>query len=60
MLNGNFVGIVPNVTGRLLIPDLPTGVHELTVVASGYSTVVEEFRIRNDLTTSLQIQQVMR
>ena len=59
-VNGNFVGIVPNVTGRLLIPDLATGTHELTVVAPGYSTVAVEFRIRSGLTTSLQIQQVVR
>jgi hypothetical protein len=59
-VNGNEVGAVPSGTGRLHVPDLPAGTHELTVVAPGYGSVIRDFEIRGGETAELQISQIRR
>lgn len=59
-VNGSEAGVIASGTGRLSIPNLPSGSHELTVVAPGFSTVVRDFEIRGGDTTEVQIRQMRR
>ncbi|MDQ3457944.1 MAG: PEGA domain-containing protein, partial [Deinococcota bacterium] len=59
-INGSEVGSVPSGTGRLSVPDLPAGSHELVVVAPGYSTVIRDFEISPGRTTEVQARQARR
>ena len=44
-INGNDVGVVGN-DGVLRVNDLPVGNHEVTIVAAGFRTQVQQFSIR--------------
>lgn len=57
-INGTSYGTLQ--TGRGSVDDLPTGTHQLTVVADGYNTVVTDFIIRGGRTTELSIDLVLR
>jgi hypothetical protein len=59
-VNGNAAGTIPNGTGRLTLSNLPAGVHQLTVVAPGFNTVVTDFRIEAGATSQVRIQQNAR
>lgn len=59
-INGNDVGSLPSGTGRLSVPDLPVGNHELAVVAPGFSTVIRDVEIGAGTTTEVQIRQARR
>ena len=56
-INGEMVGTVPNGSGRLTLDDLPTGTHELVIVAPGFNTVVRSFEIRGGQTTQVRVSQ---
>lgn len=56
-INGREEGSISGSTGRVTLRDLPTGRHELTVVAPGYRTVVREFDIRSGATTEERVSQ---
>ncbi|CAN5831372.1 PEGA domain-containing protein [soil metagenome] len=56
-VNGNEVGRVPSGTGRLVLDELPDGVHEVVVIAPGYETHVSMFRVRDGQTTTLTVRQ---
>jgi hypothetical protein len=57
-VNGSEVGRVPSGTGRLVLDELPDGVHELVVIAPGYETHVAMFRVRAGQTTTLSVRQL--
>ena len=59
-IDGEPYGRLASGTGQLSVSDLTPGTYELTVIASGYSTVVREFRIRGGETTELTIRQTRR
>jgi hypothetical protein len=59
-LNGQQVGTVPNGTGELTLNNLPTGTHELVVIAPGFRTFVGDFNVRGGQTTDLSVVQSKR
>lgn len=59
-INGNLVGSIPNGTGRLDVPNLPVGQHELVVVAPGFRTFATEFQISGGQTAEIRVQQSRR
>lgn len=59
-INGEQVGTLSNSTGTLLVEDLPSGTHELAVVAPGYATYVGSFNVAPGQTTPLSISQRRR
>ena len=56
-INGEMVGTIPNGSGRLTFDNLPTGTHELVVVAPGFNTVVRSFEIGGGQTTQVRVSQ---
>ena len=56
-VNGREVGLVASGTGRLTVRDLAEGTYEVTLVAQGYRTVVQEVRIRAGQTTNVTLRQ---
>jgi hypothetical protein len=56
-IDGDFSGNIPSGSGVLVLSDLRTGEHEVTIVAPGYRSVVEEFRIRPGETEELRVRQ---
>ncbi|UCH25543.1 MAG: PEGA domain-containing protein [Trueperaceae bacterium] len=56
-LDGEFSGNIPSGSGVLVLSDLRSGTHEVTIVAPGYRSVVEEFRIRGGETEELRVRQ---
>ena len=59
-INGEDYGSVPNGSGRLTISDLPTGTHQLTVTAPGFTTHIREFEIQSGRTTEVRVSQSRR
>ena len=59
-VNGQFVGNIANGSGRLTVPNLPVGSHELVVSAPGFSTYVSEFRINSGQATEVRVRQARR
>ena len=59
-INGQDYGSIPNGSGRLTVSDLPTGTHQLTVTAPGFTTHVREFEIRPGRTTEVRVSQSRR
>ena len=59
-INGENYGSVPNGSGRLTISDLPTGTHQLTVTAPGFTTHIREFEIQPGRTTEVRVSQSRR
>jgi Domain of unknown function (DUF4384)/PEGA domain/Carboxypeptidase regulatory-like domain len=59
-LNGQQAGTIPNGTGELTLNNLPTGTHELVVIAPGFRTFVGDFNIRGGQTTDLSVVQSRR
>lgn len=59
-LDGRAVGTIPSGSGRLTLSDLSDGFHEVTVVAPGFTTVVNEVRVRAGETTELRVRQERR
>ena len=58
-VNGQDYGTIPNsLRGR--VSNLPQGTHQLTVVAQGYETFVQDFSISAGETTSLEVTQTQR
>lgn len=57
-VNGQDYGSIPGGTGR--INDLPSGRHQLTIVASGYSTFITDFTVNPGQTTEIQASQSRR
>ncbi len=57
-INGTSYGNLQ--TGRGSVDDLPSGTHQLTVVADGYNTFLTDFIIRGGRTTELSIDLVRR
>lgn len=56
-VDGRSVGTVPSGSGRLTVPDLEPGNHELTLVAPGFRTYVSSFDIQSGQTTQLAASQ---
>ncbi len=56
-LNGRDVGSVANGTGRLTVRDLEAGTYQITVVAPGYRTVVEDVSISGGRSTTVTLRQ---
>ncbi len=56
-VDGTNVGTIPSGSGRLTVPDLDPGLHELTLVAPGFRTYVSSFDIRAGQTTQLTASQ---
>jgi archaellum component FlaF (FlaF/FlaG flagellin family) len=59
-LNGQQAGTIPSGTGELVLNNLPTGTHELVVLAPGFRTFVGDFTIRGGQTTDLSVSQSRR
>jgi len=59
-LNGDFYGNIANGTGRLEIDNLRPGTYELSIVAPGFSTYVEDVRIRGGDTVNVRFRQERR
>lgn len=59
-INGSQIGSIPNGSGRLDIPNLPAGRHELVVIAPGFRTFMTEFDIRAGQTAQLNVRQTRR
>ena len=60
LINGQQVGIIPSGSGRLTVPELPAGSHELVVAAPGFRTFMTEFQIDPGQTTEIRVQQSRR
>jgi hypothetical protein len=59
-LNGQQAGSVPNGSGELTLNNLPTGTHEIVVIAPGFRTFVGDFTVRGGQTTELSVVQSRR
>ena len=59
-INGQEVGTVPNGTGLLNVGNLPSGSHELVVIAPGFRSHLSEFQIRGGQTTDVRVSQTRR
>jgi Domain of unknown function (DUF4384)/PEGA domain len=59
-LNGQPAGSIPNGSGELTLNNLPTGTHELVVIAPGFRTFVGDFNVRGGQTTELSVVQSRR
>jgi Domain of unknown function (DUF4384)/PEGA domain len=59
-LNGQQAGTIPNGSGELRLNNLPSGTHELVVIAPGFRTFVGDFNVRGGQTTELSVVQVRR
>lgn len=59
-LNGQQAGSIPNGSGELTLNNLPTGTHELVVLAPGFRTFVGDFSVRGGQTTELSVVQSKR
>jgi hypothetical protein len=59
-LNGQQAGTVPNGSGELTLSNLPSGTHELVVIAPGFRTFVGDFTVRGGQTTDLSVVQSRR
>jgi hypothetical protein len=59
-LNGQQAGSIPNGSGELTLNNLPSGTHELVVVAPGFRTFVGDFTVRGGQTTELSVVQSRR
>ncbi len=56
-IDGRQVGTIPSGSGRLSVPDLDPGQHELTLVAPGFRTYVSNFFIQSGETARLSASQ---
>lgn len=56
-LDGRQVGTIPSGSGRLSIPNVETGTHELVVIAPRYSTYVTTFSVSPGRTVQLTVRQ---
>ncbi len=56
-LNGRDVGSVANGTGRLTVRDLEPGTYQVTVVAPGYRTAIQDVSISGGRSTSVTLRQ---
>ncbi|MBX3145115.1 MAG: PEGA domain-containing protein, partial [Trueperaceae bacterium] len=56
-LDGRQVGTIPNGTGRLTLPNIAVGTHELVVIAPGYATYITSFSISPGRTVELSVRQ---
>jgi Domain of unknown function (DUF4384)/PEGA domain len=59
-LNGQQAGTIPNGSGELTLNNLPSGTHELVVIAPGFRTFVGDFTVRGGQTTDLSVVQSRR
>jgi hypothetical protein len=59
-VNGQQAGTVANGSGELILNNLPSGTHELVVLAPGFRTFVGDFTIRGGQTTDLNVSQSRR
>lgn len=55
-LDGSEVGTIPSGSGRLTLRDLDDGSYELTLLAPGYRTVVQEVRVQAGRTASVTLR----
>ncbi|HZJ08126.1 MAG TPA: PEGA domain-containing protein, partial [Trueperaceae bacterium] len=56
-IDGSQVGSIPNGTGRLQVSNVPSGSHELVVVAPGFATYVTTFNAQGGSTVELNVRQ---
>lgn len=56
-VDGRQVGVIPSGSGRLSVPDLEPGQHELTLVAPGFRTYVSGFDIQPGQTARITASQ---
>jgi hypothetical protein len=56
-VDGREVGTIASGSGRLTVRDLSDGVHELTLIAPGYRTLVQDFRIRAGEAAAVSVRQ---
>lgn len=56
-IDGRQIGTIPNGSGRLTVPNLDPGQHELTLVAPGFRTYVSGFSIQSGQTVRLSASQ---
>jgi len=56
-VDGRQVGTIPSGSGRLSVPNLDPGQHELTLVAPGFRTYVSGFNIQSGQTARLSASQ---
>ena len=56
-LDGSDAGVIPSGSGRLVLRDLASGTYEVTLVAPGYGTVVQNVRIDAGRTTAVTLRQ---
>ena len=59
-VNGAQVGNAANGTGRVDVPNLPAGSHELVVVAPGFNTFITEFTVSPGRTAEVSVRQTRR
>jgi hypothetical protein len=59
-LNGQQAGTIPSGSGELTLSNLPSGTHELVVIAPGFRTFVGDFTVRGGQTTDLSVVQSRR
>ena len=60
IIDGQQVGIIPSGSGRLTVPELEVGSHELVVAAPGFRTFTTDFQINPGQTTEVRVQQSRR
>lgn len=56
-VDGRAVGIIPSGTGVLTIENVTPGIHQVTVVAPGYTTYVTDINVRSGQTASVTVRQ---
>ena len=56
-LDGRDVGVIPSGSGRLVLRDLASGTYEVTLVAPGYRTLVQDVRVDAGRTTAMTLRQ---
>ncbi len=56
-LDGRQIGTIPNGSGRLTIPNITSGTHELVVIAPGYATYITSFSVSPGRTVELTVRQ---
>lgn len=59
-LNGQQAGTIPNGSGELTLNNLPSGTHELVVIAPGFRTFVGDVSVRGGQTVDLSVVQSRR
>jgi hypothetical protein len=59
-LNGSEVGVIPSGSGRLTLPDLEPGLHEVVLLAPGYRAWIREVTVRAGDTNVVDVRLLRR